>query len=123
MLRPGGTYLTQQRGDGDDDLLRAFGRPIPTGPDFDLAFAVAQLEAAGFAVARAEESDATVQFFDIGALVYYLRAIPWIVPGFDIDADRAALHGIHDVIEAEGSFGVGELPVPDRGADNALTRS
>jgi SAM-dependent methyltransferase len=106
VLRPGGTYLTQQRGDGDDDLLRAFGRPIPTGPDFDLTFAAAQLEGAGFNVARAEASDATVRFFDVGALVYYLRAIPWIVPDFDVDADRAALHRIHDLIEAEGSFGV-----------------
>ena len=60
-----------------------------------------------FDVTRAEASDATVRFFDVGALVYYLRAIPWIVPDFDIDADRAALHRIHDVIEAEGSFGVG----------------
>jgi SAM-dependent methyltransferase len=107
VLRPGGTYLTQQRGDGDDDLLRTFGRPIPTGPDFDLEFAVAQLEDAGFDIAHAEASNATVRFFDVGALVYYLRAIPWIVPDFDIDADRAALHRIHDVIEAEGSFGVG----------------
>jgi hypothetical protein len=28
------------------------------------------------------------------------------VPDFDVDADRAALHRIHETIEAEGSFGV-----------------
>ena len=78
--------------------------PVPTST---WTFAVAQLEAAGLDVTRAEASDATVRFFDVGALVYYLRAIPWIVPDFDVDADRAALHRIHDVIEAEGSFGVG----------------
>jgi SAM-dependent methyltransferase len=107
VLEAGGTYLTQQRGDGDDDLLRAFGRPAPAGPDFDLAFAVAQLAEAGFEIVRAEESLATVRFFDVGALVYYLRAIPWIVPDFDVDADRPALHRIHATIQAEGSFGVG----------------
>ena len=108
MLQTGGTYLTQQRGDGDDDLLRAFGRPTAdTTQDFDLSFAVAQLEGAGFEIVRAEESVATVRFFDVGALVYYLRAIPWIVPGFDVDADRTALHRIHATIEADGSFGVG----------------
>jgi SAM-dependent methyltransferase len=107
VLRVGGTYLTQQRGDGDDDLLRAFGRRIPDGPDFDISFAVAQLAEAGFEIVRSEESVATVRFFDVGALVYYLRAIPWIVPDFDVDADRTALHRIHETIEAEGSFGVG----------------
>jgi len=107
VLRAGGTYLTQQRGDGDDDLLRAFDRPIHEGPDFDLAFAIAQLEGAGFRIVRGEESDATVRFFDVGALVYYLRAIPWIVPDFDVNTDRNALHRIHDTIRTEGSFGVG----------------
>jgi SAM-dependent methyltransferase len=107
VLRPGGTYLTQQRGEGDDELLRTFGRPVSIGPDFGLAFAVTQLEDAGFEILRAEESDATVRFFDVGAFVYYLRAIPWIVPGFDVDADRDTLHRIHDTIQIHGSFGVG----------------
>jgi hypothetical protein len=75
--------------------------------DFDLAFAVRQLEDAGFKIVRTQEQDATVRFFDVGALVYYLRAIPWIVPDFDVDADRDTLHRIHDTIRADGSFGVG----------------
>src|SRR4051812_18904619 len=107
VLRPGGMYLTQQRGEGDDDLLRLFDRPVHVGPDFDLAVAVGQLEDAGFESLRAEEFDATVRFFDVGAVVYYLRAIPWIVPNFDVEADRATLHRIHDTIQSEGSFGVG----------------
>jgi hypothetical protein len=106
VLRTEGTYLTQQRADGDHDLLRAFDRPITTRPDFDLDLAVAQLQEANLHVVRGEESYATVRFFDIGALVYYLRAIPWIVPDFDVDADRGALHRIHDAIQASGSFGV-----------------
>lgn len=106
VLRRGGTYLTQQRGEGDDELLRTFGRAAGTGLDFDLAFAVGQLQDAGFEIVRAEEADATVRFFDVGAVVYYLRAIPWIVPDFDVDADRATLHRIHDTIEADGWFGV-----------------
>jgi len=107
VLRPGGAYLTQQRGDGDDEILHMFGRAPSTGPDLDVAFAVRQLEDAGFEIVRAEASDARVRFFDVGALVYYLRAIPWIVPGFDVAADREALHRIHDAIQANGSFDVG----------------
>jgi len=106
VLQPTGTYMTQQRADGDHELLRAFDRPITAGPDFNLDLAVAQLEEANFHVVRGEESYATVRFFDIGALVYYLRAIPWIVPDFDVDADRDTLHRIDDAIRAGGSFGV-----------------
>jgi len=106
VLQPAGTYLTQQRADGDHELLRAFDRPITSGPDFDLDLAVAQLEEANFHVVRGEESYATVRFFDIGELVYYLRAIPWIVPDFDVDADRDTLHRIDDAIRAGGPFGV-----------------
>src|SRR3954449_7699893 len=107
VLRPGGTYLTQQRGEGDDELLRLFDRPVHVGPDFDVAVAVGQLEDAGFEILRAEEFDATVRFFDVGAVVYYLRAIPWIVPNFDVEADRHTLHRIHETIRADGWFGVG----------------
>lgn len=107
VLSRGGTFLTQQRGEGDDELLRTFGRSVQAGRDFELAFAVGQLEEAGFEVVRAEESDATVRFFDVGAVVYYLRAIPWIVPHFDADADRHTLHRIHETIRADGWFGVG----------------
>jgi hypothetical protein len=107
VLERGGTYLTQQRGDGDDDLLRTFGRPLHAGPDFDLSFATRQLQEAGLDIVRAEDSDATVRFFDVGALVYYLRAIPWIVPDFDVDADRETLHRVQAAIDADGSFSVG----------------
>ncbi len=106
VLQPAGTFLTQQRADGDHDLLRAFDRPITTRPDFDLYLAVDQLQEATLRVVRGEESYGSVRFFDVGALVYYLRAIPWIVPDFDVDTDRDALHRIHDAIQANGSFGV-----------------
>jgi SAM-dependent methyltransferase len=106
VLGVGGTYLTQQRSGGDDELLRTFGRATHRGADFDLAFAVRQLRDVGFDIVRAEESDGTVRFFDVGAVVYYLRAIPWIVPNFDVEADRETLLRIHDTIKAEGWFGV-----------------
>ena len=106
VLQPAGTYLTQQRGDGDHELLRTFDRPITPGPDFDLDLAVDQLEEATLHVVRGEEWHGSVRFFDVGALVYYLRALPWVVPDFNVDADRDALHRIHDAIQAERSFGV-----------------
>ena len=33
----------------------------------------------------------TSEFFDIGAVVYFLRKVVWMVPGFTVEAYRAAL--------------------------------
>ena len=106
VLRPGGTFLTQQRGVGGDELLRLFGRPTSPGPAFDLAFAVAQLRDAGLEVLRAEEATTPIAFLDVGAFVYYVRAVPWVLPDFDVVEDREALEAVDATIGREGSFEV-----------------
>ena len=45
-----------------------------------------------------------VVFYDIGAVVYFLRLVPWIVPGFTVSAYRERLRELHDLIERNGSF-------------------
>ena len=43
-------------------------------------------------------------FYDIGAVVYFLRLVPWIVPGFTVARHRDALRALHQVIERDGAF-------------------
>jgi hypothetical protein len=45
-----------------------------------------------------------IVFFDVGAVVYFLRLVPWTVPDFTVDKYRAALRRLHDVIERHGRF-------------------
>jgi hypothetical protein len=33
----------------------------------------------------------TIRFDDVGALAWYLRMVPWAVPGFDVTTHRQAL--------------------------------
>ena len=40
----------------------------------------------------------------MGALVYFLRKVPWTVPGFAVDGYRERLASLHELIEREGSF-------------------
>ena len=105
VLRSTGTFLTQQRSVGQDvpGLRTMFGQDEPQGPHYDLAFAVTQLKAEGFELVRAEEAETPLSFFDIGALVYYLRAVPWLVPGFTPERYREILLNLHQRIRAEGS--------------------
>ncbi len=43
-------------------------------------------------------------FDDIGAVVYFLRLVIWIVPGFTVEQFRDRLRDLHEHIEANGPF-------------------
>ena len=84
VLSSGGSFLTQQvHGMWAWDLLAAFDAE-PLWPDATLAKYVPLLEAAGLTIARAEEWEGRLTFTDVGAVVYYLKAAPWEVPGFTV---------------------------------------
>ena len=44
----------------------------------------------------------TASFADVGALAYYLLAVPWQVPTFDITDDRQRLARLHTSMETTG---------------------
>lgn len=97
VLTPGGTFVTQQTDfHNNDDLLALFGRRCPPQPDSWIELAVGQCEGAGLAVVQRATAEQAHKFHDVGALVYYLRVVSWAVPGFDVDADRAALLVAHE---------------------------
>lgn len=93
VLAPGGIFLTQQTGGDYGDFHELLGRerPAVAEPAWTLAFATAQLEAAGLVVEDGAESFEEIRFADVGALAWYLRAIPWVVPGFTIAGYREEL--------------------------------
>ena len=43
-------------------------------------------------------------FYDIGAVVYFLRVVVWIVPDFTVGKYREELLALHHRIEREGGF-------------------
>ena len=45
-----------------------------------------------------------MEFFDVGAVVYLLRKVVWLVPGFTVDRFRDRLRQPHDRIAADGPF-------------------
>lgn len=88
VLSPGGHFLTQQiHGLYADDLLAAFGA-TPQWPESTPAFYLPWLARAGLTVTTVEDWSGPLVFSDVGAIVYYLKAVPWMVPGFTV-----ATHG------------------------------
>ena len=54
-----------------------------------------------------------VEFFDVAAVVYFLRKVLWTVPGFTPEAYGSALRRMHEQIEREGPFVSHATAVPD----------
>lgn len=100
VLRRGGTVLTQQVGARNfAGLNERFGVP-PSYPDWTLRTARTQIEAAGLTVRRAEEWVGDAGFRDVGALVYYLRAVPWQAAGVAPERMDAELRRMHEEMAA-----------------------
>lgn len=105
VLRPGGSYLSQQVGAGSNRELTDFMMGTqPVNPGRSPRRAVAAAQAAGLVVADLREQALRVTFSDVGAVVYFLRKVPWTVPGFSVAGYRGRLAAMHEHIQAEGEF-------------------
>jgi SAM-dependent methyltransferase len=99
VLTPGGTFLTQQvHGLWAQDLIAAFGAK-PAWPEATLEDNVRSLRNAGLAIVAAEEWSGAFSFTDVGAIVFYLKAIPWLVDGFSVETHLAHLLALQARLE------------------------
>jgi hypothetical protein len=80
------------------DLLAVFGAS-PQWPDASPEKYVPLLEQVGLTITDLKNWQGTIRFTDVGAIVYYLKAIPWLVPGFSVQTHRDALFGLQTRLE------------------------
>jgi SAM-dependent methyltransferase len=107
VLRPGGAYFSQQVGPGSvGELTEFFLGPQPAGTSVrEPGVAEAAAVAAGLTVVDLRLESLDIEFLDVGAVIYFLRKVIWIVPGFSVERYRTELADLHELILAEGSFG------------------
>ena len=85
ILAKGGTFLTQQvHGLWAWDLIAAFDAK-PQWPDAAPEKYLPRVKVAGLMVVEAREWSGRLSFTDVGAIVYYLKAVPWLIPGFSVE--------------------------------------
>jgi SAM-dependent methyltransferase len=105
VLRRGGRYLSQQVGPHSVRELSEFMLgPLPAGSKRDPELARRAAEAAGLVVEDLRHERLRTVFYDVGAVVYFLRLVVWIVPGFTIERFGERLRALHEQIERDGSF-------------------
>lgn len=100
VLAAGGHFFTQQVDGGGhlQDLQALFGAR-PQWPENVLPSVVERLRRLGLEVIEARESHGGISFSDVGAVVYFLRAIPWLVPGFTVERCFGELMALQDALE------------------------
>lgn len=104
MLRPGGTFLTQQVGGDDGHEIRALLGKDDVHPEATLENTVHALTRAGLRVDRSDAFHGRYEFDDVPTLLHYLRRVPWDAPE-DLEGDgcRDALERLHARLR-EGPF-------------------
>jgi SAM-dependent methyltransferase len=124
VLKPGQHFITQQVGDQTNlrlhELLQTPRLLAGNAPTWNLAIAVRELQQAGWQIIEQLESLAPTRFYDVGAIVYYLKAIAWEIPDFSVERYFDKLTAIRRLIEREGylevafhTFFIGaQKPVP-----------
>ncbi|GMR68883.1 TPA: class I SAM-dependent methyltransferase [Bacillus anthracis] len=108
ILSRNGVFLTQQVGGLDCAVLNEqFGSPLNSEfASWSLEAACSELEENGFTILDAKEAFPFQRFYDIGAIVYYLKAIPWQISDFTVERYYEELYRIHEIILQKGYFDV-----------------
>ncbi len=102
VLKNGGEFITKQVDSNNDKELADFlGAPYDLDL-WDLGVASKDLEAVGFTLEEKLVGTKLTRFFDIGAVVFYIKIVPWAIPNFTIENYQDKLFTLHEKIIDEG---------------------
>lgn len=105
VLVGGGTFLSQLVGAGSvGELTEYMTGHHPVSNAWTAERAAAAAGDAGLDVVDLRSESLRVEFFDVAAVVVFLRKVIWIVPGFTVPAYRDRLLAMHRLIQSQGPF-------------------
>ena len=105
VLKKGGAFVTEQVGaENDRDLAALLLSDLPPMPfpEQYLNLAVRKFEAAGFKVVMQKEVFRPIRFWDVGALVWFARILPWEFPDFSVERCLPGLFKAQELLERDG---------------------
>ena len=76
----------------------------PQWPDSTPEYYIPRLEAAGLSIEKVEEWQGQLIFHNVGAIVYYLKAVPWFVPDFSVETHSGNLMRLQGRLEGKGKL-------------------
>jgi len=97
VTAPRGTYLAQHVGPRSAaEVGEWFVGPWPQSDARSPERAQREAERVGLEVVDLRDEELPMVFDDVGAVVYFLRLVVWIVPDFSVDRYRDRLRAMHD---------------------------
>jgi SAM-dependent methyltransferase len=109
ILVSGGTFLTEQvDGRNFGDLSAAFDCRQPW-TFFTLDWVLNRIKGTQLVVEIAHEWTGKTIFQDVGAVIYYLRAVPWTVEKFSVERNLAHLLKLQQRLEQRGELAFSEM--------------
>lgn len=95
IMRRHGRFLTEQVGSDEAASVRSLlGLPVDDHA-WTAEVAVGQLQAAGWVIVEIREDHLTMEFFDIAALIGYIRSLPWAYEDLDWASAEPRLRQLH----------------------------
>ncbi|MGM0411125.1 MAG: methyltransferase domain-containing protein [Bacillota bacterium] len=103
-------FITQQVGGKNCiELNKLLGANEDFGmPKWNLNYAVNELKKEGFTIIEEKEDFPKLRFFDIGAVIYYLKAVPWQIEDFNVEKYYNSLKKLHNHIQEKGFIDIKE---------------
>jgi ubiquinone/menaquinone biosynthesis C-methylase UbiE len=103
IIKPGHRFITQQVGYQTNRRLHELIESEPRDSRYSkLQTAVRELQNAGWQIIEQQEEMFPTRYYDVGAIVYYLKAIPWEIPDFSVEKYFDKLLAIKKLIERDG---------------------
>jgi len=109
IIKEKGIFITQQVGFNNClELNRLLEYNKLENDYWNLEYTVKNLEEKDFNIIYKNESFPKIKFYDIGAIVYFLKVIPWQIPDFTVEKYFENLFKLAKIIEKQGSLTVSQ---------------
>jgi SAM-dependent methyltransferase len=105
VLAKGGIYFAQHVGSRTNvEISEFFLGPLETSDRRHHEVEAEHAEAVGLEIVQCRNERLRLEFFDVGAMVFFLRKVIWTVSDFTVDRYRSRLRDMHEQIERDSVF-------------------
>jgi len=109
IMKQNSCFITQQVGIKNNEKLNidlGSNAMVIEEENWCMDTVVKQFLNMGFDVLESYEEFPLTRFYDVGAIVYYLKAIPWQIPDFSVEKYLPGLLKIDNIIKEKGFYDI-----------------